>query len=51
MRGRAAGNLDIRIGGGLATVRNLLAADLIDVLHVVQVLILLGRGVRLWDGP
>jgi len=31
-------------------VRDFLAADLIDVLHVVQVPILLGRGVRLWDG-
>jgi len=50
VRGRAAGDLDIRICGGLATIRNLLAADLIDVLHVVPVLILLGRGVRLWDG-
>ena len=30
--------------------RDFLAADLIDVLHVVQVPILLGRGVRLWDG-
>ena len=33
---------------GLAARR--VAADLIDVLHVVQVPILLGRGVRLWDG-
>ena len=31
-------------------VRDFLAADLIDVLHVVQVPILLGRGTRLWDG-
>jgi dihydrofolate reductase len=46
----AAGDLDVRIGGGPSTVRDFLAADLIDVLHVVQVPILLGRGVRLWDG-
>src|SRR5919107_24414 len=46
----AAGGLDVRIGGGPTTVRNFLAADLIDFLHVVQVPILLGRGVRLWDG-
>ena len=45
----AAGGLDVRVGGGVATVREFLAADLIDVLHVVQVPILLGRGVRLWD--
>ncbi len=47
---QAAGDRDVRIGGGPTTVRDFLAADLIDVLHVVQVPILLGRGVRLWDG-
>lgn len=47
---RAAGDRDVRIGGGPTTIRDFLAADLIDVLHVVQVPILLGRGVRLWDG-
>jgi dihydrofolate reductase len=46
----AAGDLDVRIGGGPTSVRDFLAADLIDTLHVVQVPILLGRGVRLWDG-
>jgi riboflavin biosynthesis pyrimidine reductase len=30
--------------------REFLAAGLVDYLHVVQVPILLGRGVRLWDG-
>ncbi len=47
---QAAGDRGVRIGGGPSTVRDFLAADLIDVLHVVQVPILLGRGVRLWDG-
>jgi dihydrofolate reductase len=47
---QAAGDLDVRIGGGPTTVRDFLTADLIDILHVVQVPILLGRGVRLWDG-
>jgi dihydrofolate reductase len=46
----AAGDLDVRIGGGPTVVRDFLAADLIDTLHVVQVPVLLGRGVRLWDG-
>ena len=46
----AAGDLDVRIGGGPTVVRDFLAADLIDTLHVVQVPILLGRGARLWDG-
>jgi dihydrofolate reductase len=46
----AAGGLDVRIGGGTATIRQFLAADLIDHLHVVIVPILLGRGERLWGG-
>lgn len=46
----AAAGQDVRIGGGPTTVREFLAAGLIDHLHVVQVPILLGRGVRLWDG-
>ena len=45
-----AGGQDVRIGGGPSTVRAFLAADLVDHLHVVVVPILLGRGVRLWDG-
>jgi dihydrofolate reductase len=46
----AAGGLDVRIGGGPSTVRQFLAADLIDYMHVVIVPIVLGRGERLWDG-
>ncbi|MDH6141237.1 MULTISPECIES: dihydrofolate reductase family protein [Kitasatospora] len=46
----AAGDLDVRIGGGPSTVRDFLAADLVDHLHVVVVPIVLGRGERLWDG-
>ena len=46
----AAPGTDIRIGGGPTVVRAFLAERLIDHLHVVQVPILLGRGVRLWDG-
>lgn len=46
----AAAGLDVRIGGGPTVVRDYLAAGLIDYLHVVQVPIFLGRGVRLWDG-
>jgi dihydrofolate reductase len=45
----AAGGRDVRIGGGPATVREFLAADLVDHMHVVLVPILLGRGGRLWD--
>lgn len=46
----AADGLDVRIGGGPTVVRDFLAADLVDVAHLVQVPIVLGRGVRLWDG-
>jgi dihydrofolate reductase len=41
---------DIRLGGGPTVVAEFLAADLVDHLHVVVVPIVLGRGVRLWDG-
>ena len=47
---QAADGLDVRIGGGPTMTREFLAAGLVDLLHVVQVPILLGRGVRLWDG-
>lgn len=46
----AAGGLDVRIGGGVTVVRDFLLAGLVDEMHLVQVPILLGRGVRLWDG-
>lgn len=46
----AAGGLDVRIGGGATVVRDFLAAGLIDHMHLVQVPIVLGRGVRIWDG-
>ncbi|MFC8639265.1 dihydrofolate reductase family protein [[Kitasatospora] papulosa] len=46
----AAGGLDVRIGGGPSTVREFLAEDLVDHLHVAVVPIVLGRGERLWDG-
>jgi dihydrofolate reductase len=47
---QAAGSLDIRLGGGPSTVNQFLAAGLVDYLHVIQVPVLLGRGVPLWDG-
>ena len=46
----AAGGLDVRFGGGPSTVNEFLAADLVDYLHIVVVPIVIGRGVRLWDG-
>ena len=46
----AAGGKDVRIGGGPTVVREFLAAGLVDHLHLAVVPILLGRGVRLWEG-
>ena len=46
----AAGGQDVRIGGGPSTIRQFLAADLIDHMHIVIVPIVLARGERLWDG-
>ena len=47
---QAAAGGDVRIGGGPSVVRSFLAAGLIDHMHLVQVPIVLGRGVRIWDG-
>jgi dihydrofolate reductase len=46
----AAGDQDVRLGGGATMIRDFLAAGLVDHMHLVVVPILLGRGVRLWDG-
>ncbi len=46
----AADGQDVRIGGGPTVVREFLAAGLVDLMHLVQVPIVLGRGVRVWDG-
>ncbi|HZC51480.1 MAG TPA: dihydrofolate reductase family protein, partial [Mycobacterium sp.] len=47
---KAVGDLDIRLGGGPSMIRQFLAADLVDHLHVVVVPIILGRGESLWQG-
>jgi dihydrofolate reductase len=46
----AADGQDVRIGGGPTIVRDFLAAGLVDHMHLVQVPIVLGRGVPLWSG-
>jgi len=50
MAREAAKGLGVRIGGGATVIRDFFAAGLIDHAHVAVVPILLGRGVRLWDG-
>ena len=48
----AADGKDVRLGGGVATVREFLDADLVDTLHVAVVPgVELGRGERLWTSP
>jgi dihydrofolate reductase len=46
----AAGEKDIRIGGGPATVRQYLKERLIDELHLAMRPIFMGRGEKLFDG-
>ena len=46
----AAGGKDIRIGGGAATIRQYLEADLIDQMHLAVSPILLGGGEPLFAG-
>ena len=44
----AAGGQDVRLGGGVATVRQYLRAGLVDELHLALRPVLLGRGEHLW---
>lgn len=46
----AAGGKDVRIGGGVQTVRQFLLAGTIDVMHLAVAPIFLGRGERLFEG-
>jgi len=46
----AAGTADVRIGGGVATIRQYLEARLVDELHFAVRPILLGAGEHLWSG-
>ena len=45
-----AGDLDVKIGGGVATVRQYLLAGAIDELHLAVTPIVLGRGENLFEG-
>lgn len=46
----AAGDKDVRIGGGVVTIRQYLRARAIDRLHLVQTPVLLGQGEPLFAG-
>lgn len=47
---QAANGRDVRLGGGPSTIRQFLQADLVDFMHLATVPVVLGAGVRLWDG-
>ncbi|BAU85280.1 hypothetical protein SLA_4392 [Streptomyces laurentii] len=47
----AAQGKDVRLGGGVRTIREFLDAGLIDTLHVAVSPLKLGDGQRLWDSP
>jgi dihydrofolate reductase len=46
----AAGGRDIRLGGGVSTIRQYLLAGKIDELHLAIAPVLLGAGEHLWNG-
>jgi dihydrofolate reductase len=46
----AAGGRDVRLGGGVATIRQYLQAGLIDELHLAIRPVLMGSGENLWHG-
>jgi dihydrofolate reductase len=47
---KAAGMKDVKIGGGVSTVRQYLQAGLIDSLHIASVPVLLGQGESFFHG-
>ena len=47
---QAAGTKDIKIGGGVSTVRQYLQAGLVDSIHLVSMPVLLGQGEALFQG-
>lgn len=46
----AADGQDVRVGGGVGTVRSFLREGLVDDLHLQVAPVVLDRGTRLWDG-
>ena len=47
---RAAGGKDVRLGGGVATIRQYLLAGLVDEMHFAIAPVVLGRGEHLFAG-
>jgi dihydrofolate reductase len=47
----AAEGKDVRLGGGVTTIREFLEADLVDTMHVAVSPVVFGSGLKLWDSP
>jgi dihydrofolate reductase len=47
----AADGKDVRLGGGVSSIREFLDADLVDTLHIAVAPVELGAGSRLWSSP
>ncbi|OZC87190.1 deaminase [Rhodococcus sp. 06-412-2C] len=47
----AADGKDVRLGGGVTSIREFLDADLVDTMHIVVSPIEFGSGLKLWDSP
>ena len=47
----AADGKDVRLGGGVTTIRSFLDADLVDTMHVAVAPVTFGHGERLWESP
>ncbi|RMB76703.1 deaminase [Rhodococcus sp. SBT000017] len=47
----AADGKDVRLGGGVTSIREFLDADLVDTMHIAVAPIEFGSGLELWDSP
>jgi dihydrofolate reductase len=47
----AADGRDVRLGGGVTTIREFLDADLVDTMHIAVAPVEVGQGERLWTSP
>lgn len=48
---QAARGKDVRLGGGVTTIRQFLEANLVDTMHVAVAPVEFGGGLKLWDAP
>lgn len=48
---QAALGKDVRLGGGVTTIREFLDADLVDTMHIAVAPVEIGSGLKLWESP